>query len=129
MPTYIQVIYHHIRLMQGYRPEDQVNPLNILYNSIIAHIVFAARGTVYDVESDGESHGSTGNSEASTPVLDRRKASAGSDESGGSGSTGSSNFFRGVRRRRNMLSAFDLSAMKRDLNDVPSADELGSFVK
>ncbi len=48
---------------------------------------------MYDVESDADSH-STGNSETSTPILDRRgyKASAGSDESGGSG--GSSSLFR-----------------------------------
>lgn len=45
-------------------------------------------GAVYEVESDAESH-STGNSDNSTPIMDRRgrKPSAGSDESGGSASS------------------------------------------
>ena len=53
----------------------------------------ARAGALYDVESDADSH-STGNSDASTPIMDRRgrKPSAGSDESGGS--AGSSSLFK-----------------------------------
>ena len=65
------------------RFHDQI--LNVLYNSPVGR-------TVFDMDSDADSM-STGTSEGSTPVLDRRrKASAGSDESGESGS--SSNIFK-----------------------------------
>ena len=49
------------------------------------------RGAVYDVESDEVDSQSTGNSDTSTPIMDRRhrKPSIGSDESAGSaGSSG-----------------------------------------
>ncbi len=124
----------------------------------------SGRGAVFDVESDDVDSQSTGTSDASTPVLERRhrRGSVGSDESGSSGGVnaglfkvchhemccfvfrdclfrqfllklcsvckfGSDVVFQAGLRKRMLLSAYDLTPLRRGLPD--NAAEPTSLVK